>query len=232
MSWFLAPQDDATVASPRRAHRGQSARQGTRAQPHQATCCASLRRHVDLLPPAVATSFSIPIGQCSRWNSRNSTQRFCVFFDRRMRTRHAQSQIAGALPQGRASMITRLLLATLEFYRRWLSPPLHSLGSGSEQCRFVPTCSEYARVAIATHGPIRGMDLRSGDSCAAIRSVAEGWIPFHHPRKQRPLPGDPGTTLECRRPFAPRTVTIERAAAWWCATPQRQEVPFARNSQS
>ncbi len=54
--------------------------------------------------------------------------------------------------------MTRLLLALLEFYRRWLSPAVHSLGSGGG-CRFVPTCSEYASIAIATHGPIRGTGL-------------------------------------------------------------------------
>lgn len=51
-------------------------------------------------------------------------------------------------------MITRILLATLEFYRRWISPPLHALQPGG--CRYLPTCSEYASVAIATHGPARG----------------------------------------------------------------------------
>ena len=53
--------------------------------------------------------------------------------------------------------MTRILLAALAFYRRWLSPAIHSLGAGG--CRFVPTCSEYAAVAIATHGPFRGVAL-------------------------------------------------------------------------
>ncbi|MGD0098289.1 MAG: membrane protein insertion efficiency factor YidD [Terracidiphilus sp.] len=50
--------------------------------------------------------------------------------------------------------MTRLLLATLEFYRRWISPAIHSLQPGG--CRYLPTCSEYASIAIATHGPLRG----------------------------------------------------------------------------
>ncbi len=53
--------------------------------------------------------------------------------------------------------MTRILLAMIEFYRRWLSPALHSLGPGG--CRYLPTCSEYAAVAIATHGPLRGVGL-------------------------------------------------------------------------
>ena len=44
-----------------------------------------------------------------------------------------------------------------DFYRRWLSPALHTLNPGG--CRFVPTCSEYAAVAIADHGPLRGVAL-------------------------------------------------------------------------
>jgi putative membrane protein insertion efficiency factor len=56
--------------------------------------------------------------------------------------------------------MTRLLLAVLGFYRRWLSPAVHSLSAGG--CRFQPTCSEYAAVAIATHGPLRGSGLALG----------------------------------------------------------------------
>jgi putative membrane protein insertion efficiency factor len=53
--------------------------------------------------------------------------------------------------------MTRILLALLALYRRWLSPALHTLNPGG--CRFVPTCSEYAAIAIATHGPLRGVAL-------------------------------------------------------------------------
>jgi putative membrane protein insertion efficiency factor len=54
-------------------------------------------------------------------------------------------------------MMTRLLLAAVAFYQRWLSPAVHSLSPGG--CRFQPTCSEYAAVALATHGPVRGSAL-------------------------------------------------------------------------
>ena len=55
-------------------------------------------------------------------------------------------------------VVTRILLAMLAFYRRWLSPAIHSLNPGSG-CRYVPTCSEYAATAIAIHGPLRGIFL-------------------------------------------------------------------------
>jgi hypothetical protein len=46
--------------------------------------------------------------------------------------------------------VTRLLLFLLSLYKRWLSPMLGT------RCRFHPSCSDYARVAIARFGPLRG----------------------------------------------------------------------------
>ncbi len=54
-------------------------------------------------------------------------------------------------------MMTRILVAAVRFYQRWLSPAVHSLSPGG--CRFQPTCSDYAATAIATHGPVRGSVL-------------------------------------------------------------------------
>jgi putative membrane protein insertion efficiency factor len=53
--------------------------------------------------------------------------------------------------------MTRLLLGIIAFYRRWLSPALHTISPGG--CKYLPTCSEYAATAIATHGPLRGCGL-------------------------------------------------------------------------
>jgi len=44
----------------------------------------------------------------------------------------------------------------LVVYKRILSPALHALPGFSGACRFQPTCSEYAAIAIAEHGLIRG----------------------------------------------------------------------------
>jgi putative membrane protein insertion efficiency factor len=53
--------------------------------------------------------------------------------------------------------MTRVLLALLSFYKRWISPALHSITPGG--CKYLPTCSEYAMQAIAAHGPFRGVLL-------------------------------------------------------------------------
>ena len=42
-------------------------------------------------------------------------------------------------------------------YKRLLSPLVHGLGLS--QCIFLPTCSEYAYVAVARHGWVRGTGL-------------------------------------------------------------------------
>ena len=47
-------------------------------------------------------------------------------------------------------MISRLLIALLRFYKRFISPLL------GPRCRFVPSCSKYAMEAISLHGPLRG----------------------------------------------------------------------------
>jgi putative membrane protein insertion efficiency factor len=52
--------------------------------------------------------------------------------------------------------MTRLLVALLGVYKRRISPLL------PRSCRFTPTCSEYARLAILKHGPGRGGLLAAG----------------------------------------------------------------------
>ncbi|HEY3990787.1 MAG TPA: membrane protein insertion efficiency factor YidD [Acidobacteriaceae bacterium] len=41
-------------------------------------------------------------------------------------------------------------------YKHGVSPVLHAAAGLAGACRFQPTCSEYAALAIATHGPLRG----------------------------------------------------------------------------
>jgi uncharacterized protein len=57
-----------------------------------------------------------------------------------------------------------MMRSLLWVYQRAVSPLLHALAGVTGACRFQPTCSEYAALAIATHGPLRG-------SWLAIRRV-------------------------------------------------------------
>ncbi len=53
-------------------------------------------------------------------------------------------------------MMRRLVLFLLRSYRFLLSPWL------GNQCRFWPTCSNYASEAVERHGVLRGLVLASG----------------------------------------------------------------------
>lgn len=49
--------------------------------------------------------------------------------------------------------------ALARIYKRWISPGLHALGGAffpTGGCRYLPTCSEYAAIAVARYGWIRG----------------------------------------------------------------------------
>jgi uncharacterized protein len=46
--------------------------------------------------------------------------------------------------------VTRWVVALLLAYKRWVSPLL------PRACRFSPTCSEYARLAVLRYGLARG----------------------------------------------------------------------------
>ncbi len=43
-----------------------------------------------------------------------------------------------------------VVVAAIGLYQRWVSPLL------GPRCRYWPSCSEYARVAIVRHGVLRG----------------------------------------------------------------------------
>ena len=57
----------------------------------------------------------------------------------------------------------RLAAGLLRFYKGAVSPALH--GMAISQCKYLPTCSEYAYAAVVRHGWWRG-------SWLALRRVA------------------------------------------------------------
>ena len=66
---------------------------------------------------------------------------------------------------GKPSLFAGILIAFLVIYRRLLSPLLGA------NCRFYPTCSQYALGAIRAHGGLRG-------GWMAVRRVSR-CHPFH-----------------------------------------------------
>lgn len=53
----------------------------------------------------------------------------------------------------------RAAVGLLGLYKSWISPLL------PRACRFSPTCSEYARLAILERGLLRGSALAAGRLC-------------------------------------------------------------------
>lgn len=62
-------------------------------------------------------------------------------------------------------MIKKSLILLISFYKTIISPVL------PPSCRFYPTCSDYARSSIETHGVLRG-------SCLALKRLLK-CHPYH-----------------------------------------------------
>ncbi len=84
-----------------------------------------------------------------------------------------------------------LLLLLLKAYKLGISPFL------GQHCRFHPSCSDYARDAITTHGALRGSLLAGRRLCKCHPWHAGGIDPVppaspdpagDHPRMTRPRP--------------------------------------------
>ncbi|CAG9175417.1 membrane protein insertion efficiency factor YidD [Cupriavidus pampae] len=96
----------------------------------------------------------------------------------------------------------RILLALLRIYKIALSPYLGS------QCRFLPTCSEYARDAVTLHGATRGSWMAACRLCRCHPFAQGGYDPVPEPRnmgsakapRTSAAPGQPPVTIRLPRP--------------------------------
>lgn len=78
-----------------------------------------------------------------------------------------------------------LLLGALRLYQIVLSPWI------GNQCRFYPTCSEYARQAVETHGSLRGSALAAKRLCKCHPWHPGGFDPV--PGREEPTEDHTGT---------------------------------------
>jgi putative membrane protein insertion efficiency factor len=80
--------------------------------------------------------------------------------------------------EGNANLAARAAMATIRFYRRFLSP------LKPPSCRFTPTCSAYALEAVAEHGVVKGfaLTLRRLSRCHPITWLggSSGFDPVPH----------------------------------------------------
>ena len=71
----------------------------------------------------------------------------------------------------------RIAAALLALHKRVLSPLLNVFAA--TQCKYLPTCSEYAYVAVVRHGWLRG---------GWLAATSRGPLPPLRPRGSRPSP--------------------------------------------
>ena len=89
--------------------------------------------------------------------------------------------------------MTRILLAMLGFYKRWLSPAWHSIALTG--CKFQPTCAEYAASAIAIHGAMRGCALAFWRLMRCHPFTRGGFDPVPLPKGRTDVQPRSGTSL-------------------------------------
>jgi uncharacterized protein len=84
-----------------------------------------------------------------------------------------------AKPTGLRDTMARGLLT---LYKGLVSPVIHTVAGTQSACRFQPTCSEFAAIAIAEHGAIRGgwMTLRRVLRCHPLHRSGFDPVPAKH----------------------------------------------------
>jgi len=80
------------------------------------------------------------------------------------------------------SMRDRLIASTHRVYKYVVSPLLHSAAGVTGACRFQPTCSEYAAIAVSEYGFVRGgwMALRRLLRCHPFHRGGFDPVPAKH----------------------------------------------------
>jgi len=78
------------------------------------------------------------------------------------------------------NLYEHIVRAALRAYKLTFSPLI------GRQCRFLPTCSEYAAEVLVTHGPLRGGWLAARRLCRCNPWGGSGYDPPPPPRPSRP----------------------------------------------
>jgi putative membrane protein insertion efficiency factor len=84
---------------------------------------------------------------------------------------------ASNLSSLRKSIPAAILASGHALYKAALSPLFHTAGIVNGSCRFQPTCSDYATLALAQHGLSRGLSLSVSRLLRCHPFARGGWDP-------------------------------------------------------
>ena len=218
MSYFYALRAARIANAARSAHRShcrQGARQSGRTQSHQAPH-ARYRATSQVTRPRRCRHCAPSPPHGADHRVRQTRKRSYAHLDHhssrnRKRQRETES-LAGLVvidaPVQSRSTRGKVSRALLSVYKRVLSPVLHAVSGSAGACRFQPSCSEYAALAIEYHGILRGTWL-------ALRRISK-CHPFHAPEFDPvpvpiPVPHSVARSLSTAAPMqsSPPPVTIE-----------------------
>ena len=180
MSWFLAPQTPvAPIREPPAAPRVGLTAGKVLGKAHERNRIKrrmreALRRHVDLLPAGFDLIFH-PRRIVLTLEFAKLEAEIVRILQQAGAEAARSSKLCRAQSPGDARTMTRILLALIAFYRRWLSPVLHSLHPGG--CKYLPTCWSTQPWPSPPMARCAALGLPPGDFCAAIPLRAEDSIP-------------------------------------------------------
>lgn len=80
------------------------------------------------------------------------------------------------------SFLSRAMLGAVDFYRSAISPY-----KGGPTCKYIPTCSQYAKTAIERYGAVKGGRMAAGRLLRCSPWSKGGYDP---------VPEDPGITMK------------------------------------
>ena len=80
------------------------------------------------------------------------------------------------------SFLTRAMLRSVDFYRSAISPY-----KGGPTCKFIPSCSQYARTAIERYGALKGSRMAAWRLLRCHPFAKGGYDP---------VPDDPSITMK------------------------------------